>query len=171
MKNKDTSTIATALSWIEGPEFVESSERLASSLISSFPLSKIEALTIVLIEAMCNHNVIDTKKKIREVLTCQFGIKLTDADKKASEHLFDICCILRLIQKTLSRRNTKQAEDIPYQNVRNCDYRLISQNSRIITSNRDGLHSIPNTNDRYSNLHSVHSWKEVRQPRHVSSDR
>ncbi len=90
MKNKDTSTIATALSWIEGPEFVESSERLASSLISSFPLSKVEALTIVLIEAMCNHNVIATKKKIREVLTCQFGIKLTDAYMKASERLFDI---------------------------------------------------------------------------------
>ena len=39
---------------------------------------------------MCNHNVIATKKKIREVLTGQFGIKLTDADMKASEHLFDI---------------------------------------------------------------------------------
>lgn len=90
MKNKNTSTIATALSWIEGPEFVESSERLASSLISSFPLSRVEALTIVLIEAMCNHNVIATKKKIREMLTSQFGIKLTDADMKASEHLFDI---------------------------------------------------------------------------------
>ena len=71
MKNKDTSTIATALSWIEGPEFVESSERLASSLISSFPLSKIEALTIVLIEAMCNHNVIANlafKKHLKMVL-------------------------------------------------------------------------------------------------------
>ena len=90
MKTKDTSTIATALSWIEEPEFVESSERLACSLISSFPLSRVEALTIVLIEAMCNHNVIATKKKIREMLTSQFGIKLTDADMKASEHLFDI---------------------------------------------------------------------------------
>ena len=90
MKNKDTSTIATALSWIEEPNFFESSERLAGSLISSFPLSRVEALTIVIIEAMCNHNVIATKKKIREVLTGQFGIKLTDADMKASEHLFDI---------------------------------------------------------------------------------
>lgn len=162
---------AKTTDWISDSQFIESSERLAGSLMSSFPLSRVEALAIVIIEAMCNHNVIATKKKTREVLTGQFGIKLTDADKKASEHLFDICCILRLIQKTLSRRNTKQAEDIPYQNVRNCDYRLISQNSRIITSNRDGLHSIPNTNDRYSNLHSVHSWKEVRQPRHVSSDR
>ena len=39
MKTKDTSTIATALSWLEGPDFIESSERLAGSLISSFPLS------------------------------------------------------------------------------------------------------------------------------------
>ena len=90
MKTKDTSTIATALSWLEGPDFIESSERLAGSLISSFPLSRVEALTIVIIEAMCNHNVIATKKKIREVLTGQFGIKLTDADMKASERLFDI---------------------------------------------------------------------------------
>ena len=90
MKTKDTSTIATALSWLEGPDFIESSERLAGSLISCFPLSRVEALTIVLIEAMCNHNVIATKKKIREVLTYQFGIKLTDADMKASEHMFDI---------------------------------------------------------------------------------
>ena len=90
MKNKDTSTIATALSWIEEPNFFESSERLAGSLISSFPLSRVEALTIVIIEAMCNHNAIATKKKIREVITGQFGIKLTDADMKASEHLFDI---------------------------------------------------------------------------------
>ena len=80
MKTKDTSTIATALSWLEGPDFIESSERLAGSLISSFPLSRVEALTIVITEAMCNHNVIATKKKIREVLTSQFGIKLTDAD-------------------------------------------------------------------------------------------
>ena len=90
MKTKDTSTIATALSWLEGPDFIESSERLAGSLISSFPLSRVEALTIVITEAMCNHNVIATNKKIREVLTSQFGIKLTDADMKASEHMFDI---------------------------------------------------------------------------------
>ena len=37
MKNKDTSTIATALSWIEGPEFVESSERLATSITANYP--------------------------------------------------------------------------------------------------------------------------------------
>ena len=71
-------------------QFIESSERLAGSLMSSFPLSRVEALAIVIIEAMCNHNVIATKKKIREVLTGQFGIKLTDADMKASERLFDI---------------------------------------------------------------------------------
>ena len=58
--------------------------------MSSFPLSRVEALAIVIIEAMCNHNVIATKKKIREVLTGQFGIKLTDVDLKASERLFDI---------------------------------------------------------------------------------
>ncbi len=96
MKTKDTSIITTALSWLEEPEFIESSERLAESLTSSFPLDRVEALTIVIIEAMCNHNVIATKKKIREVLTGQFGIKLTDADMKASERLFDIISSGRL---------------------------------------------------------------------------
>ena len=66
---------AKTTDWISDPQFIESSERLAGSLMSSFPL---------------NHNVIATKKKIREVLTGQFGIKLTDADMKASERLFDI---------------------------------------------------------------------------------
>ena len=90
MKNKDTSTIATALSWIEESDFVESSERLADYLTSSFPLDRVETLTIVIIEAMCNHNVISTKRKIREVLTGQFGIKLTEADMKSIERIFDI---------------------------------------------------------------------------------
>ena len=90
MKNKDTSIITTALSWLEEPDFIESSERLAGSLISSFPLSRVEALTIVLIEAMCNHNVIATKKKIRDVLIEQFGIVLTEAEKKSVERMFDI---------------------------------------------------------------------------------
>ena len=81
---------AKTTDWISDPQFIESSERLAGSLMSSFPLSRVEALVIVIIEAMCNHNVIATKKKIREVLTGQFGIKLTDADMKASERLFDI---------------------------------------------------------------------------------
>lgn len=65
MENKDISIVAVALSWIEDPEFIESSERLAEPLISSFSLTRVEALTIVIIEAMCNHNVIATKKKIR----------------------------------------------------------------------------------------------------------
>ena len=90
MKTKDTSTIATALSWIEEPDFIESSERLAGSLISSFPISRVEALTIVIIEAMCNHNVIATKKKTREALSDQFGIILTKADMKSVEKMFDI---------------------------------------------------------------------------------
>lgn len=90
MKTKDTSTIATALSWIEEPDFIESSERLADSLISSFPISRVEALTIVIIEAMCNHNVIATKKKTREALSDQFGIILTKADMKSVEKMFDI---------------------------------------------------------------------------------
>ena len=81
---------AKTTDWISDSQFIESSERLAGSLMSSFPLSRVEALAIVIIEAMCNHNVIATKKKIREVLTGQFGIKLTDADMKASERLFDI---------------------------------------------------------------------------------
>lgn len=81
---------AKATDWISDPQFIESSERLAGSLMSSFPLSRVEALAIVIIEAMCNHNVIATKKKIREVITGQFRIKLTDADMKASERLFDI---------------------------------------------------------------------------------
>jgi hypothetical protein len=90
MKTKDTSTIVTALSWIEEPEFTKSSEQLAGSLNSSFPLSRVEALTIVIIEAMCNHNVIATKKKTREVLSEQFGIILTEADMKSVERMFDI---------------------------------------------------------------------------------
>ena len=90
MKTKDTSTIATALSWIEEPDFIESSERLAGSLNSSFPISRVEALTIVIIEAMCNHNVIATKKKTREVLSDQFGIIITKADMKSVEKMFDI---------------------------------------------------------------------------------
>lgn len=81
---------AKTTDWISDSQFIESSERLAGSLMSSFPLSRVESLAIVIIEAMCNHNVIATKKKIREVLTGQFGIKLTDADMKASERLFDI---------------------------------------------------------------------------------
>ena len=88
MNSKITSI--KGMKWISDPQFIESSERLAGSLMSSFPLSRVEALAIVIIEAMCNHNVIVTKKKIREVLTGQFGIKLTDADMKASERLFDI---------------------------------------------------------------------------------
>ena len=78
------------MEWISDPQFVEDSERLTDSLMSSFLLSRVEALTIVIIDAMCNHNVIATKKKIREVLAVQFGIKLTEDDIKASEHLFDI---------------------------------------------------------------------------------
>lgn len=81
---------AKATDWISDPQSIESSERIAGSLMSSFPLSRVEALAIVIIEAMCNHNIIATKKKIREVITGQFGIKLTDADMKASERLFDI---------------------------------------------------------------------------------
>ena len=90
MKTKDTSTIVTALSWIEEPEFTKSSEQLAGSLNSSFPLSRVKALTIVIIEAMCNHNVIATKKKTREVLSEQFGIILTEADMKSVERMFNI---------------------------------------------------------------------------------
>lgn len=88
MNSKITST--KAMEWISDPQFVEDSEKLADSLMSSFLLSRVEALTIVIIDAMCNHNVISTKKKIKEVLTGQFGIKLTEADMNASEHLFDI---------------------------------------------------------------------------------
>ncbi|HIS14044.1 MAG TPA: AAA family ATPase [Candidatus Ornithospirochaeta stercorigallinarum] len=78
------------MSWLEGPDFIESSERIAGSLISSFPISRVEALTIVIIEAMCNHNIIATKKKTREVLSDQFGIILTEADMKSVERMFDI---------------------------------------------------------------------------------
>ena len=102
MKTKDTSTIATALSWIEGPDFIESSERLADSLISSFPINRVEALTIVIIEAMCNHNVIATKKKTREVLSEQFGIILTEADKKSVERMFYIIASGRTRLNSLS---------------------------------------------------------------------
>ena len=104
MKTKDTSTIATALSWIEEPDFIESSERLAGSLNSSFPISRVEALTIVIIEAMCNHNVIATKKKTREVLSDQFGIILTKADMKSVEKMFDIIAGGRTRLNSLSTR-------------------------------------------------------------------
>jgi DTW domain-containing protein YfiP len=102
MKTKDTSTIVTALSWIEEPEFTKSSEQLAGSLNSSFPLSRVEALTIVIIEAMCNHNVIATKKKTREVLSEQFGIILTEADMKSVERMFDIIASGRTRLNSLS---------------------------------------------------------------------
>ena len=102
MKTKDTSTIVTALSWIEEPEFTKSSEQLAGSLNSSFPLSRVEALTIVIIEAMCNHNVIATKKKTRKVLSEQFGIILTEADMKSVERMFDIIASGRTRLNSLS---------------------------------------------------------------------
>ena len=102
MENKDTSTLATALSWLEEPEFIESSERFAESLTSSFPLDRVEALTIVIIEAMCNHNDIATKKKIMEVLSEQFGIKLTEADIKSVERMFDIIATGRTRLDSLS---------------------------------------------------------------------
>ena len=102
MKNKDTSIITTALSWLEEPDFIESSERLADSLISSFPINRVEALTIVIIEAMCNHNVIATKKKTREVLSEQFGIILTEADMKSVERMFDIIASGRTRLNSLS---------------------------------------------------------------------
>ena len=108
MKNKDTSTIATALSWLEEPEFIESSVRLAESLTSSFPLDRVEALTIVIIEAMCNHNVIATKKKTREVLSDQFGIILTEADMKSVERMFDIIAAGR------TRLNSISTPWVPY---------------------------------------------------------
>lgn len=53
-------------------------------------MDRVEALTIVTIEAMCNHNVIATKKKTREVLSKQFGIILTEADIKTIERMFGI---------------------------------------------------------------------------------
>ena len=90
------------MSWIEGPDFIESSERLADSLISSFPINRVEALTIVIIEAMCNHNVIATKKKTREVLSEQFGIILTEADKKSVERMLYIIASGRTRLNSLS---------------------------------------------------------------------
>ena len=108
MKNKDTSTTAKALSWLEEPEFIGSSNRLAESLTSSFPLDKVEALTIVIIEAMCNHNVIATKKKIREVLSEKFGITLTEADMKSTERMFDIIAAGR------TRLNSISTPWVPY---------------------------------------------------------
>ena len=62
MNSKITNT--KAMEWISDPQFVESSKRLANLLISSFLLSRIEALIIVIIEAMCNHNFVAIKKKI-----------------------------------------------------------------------------------------------------------
>lgn len=108
MKNKDISAIATVLSWFEEPEFIESSERLAESLTSSFPLDREEALTIVIIEAMCNHNVISTKKKTREVLSEKFGITLTETDIKSVERIFDIIAAGR------TRLNSLSTPWVPY---------------------------------------------------------
>lgn len=108
MKNKDISAIAAALSWFEEPEFIESSERLAESLTSSFPLDREEALTIVIIEALCNHNVIATKKKIREVLSEKFGITITGTDIKSVDRIFDIIAAGR------TRLNSLSTPWVPY---------------------------------------------------------
>ena len=43
---------AKTTDWILDPQFIESSERLAGSLMSSFPLSRVEALAIVRICAL-----------------------------------------------------------------------------------------------------------------------
>lgn len=91
MKNKDTSTIAAALSWLEEPDF-----------ITSFPISRVEALTIVIIEAMCNYNVISTKRKIREVFSEKLGITLTEADMKSIERMFDIIAVGRTRLNSIS---------------------------------------------------------------------
>ena len=88
MNNKINSTKAT--DWMSDTQFIENAEELAALLTDSFPISKIEALTIVIIESMCNHGVICTKKKIRDVLTSQFRIRLDEEDTKSIERIFNI---------------------------------------------------------------------------------
>ena len=78
------------MDWFSDPQFIENAEELAMSLINSFPINRIEALTIVIIESMCSHNVICTKKKIRDVMTSQFKIRLDEEDTKSIERIFNI---------------------------------------------------------------------------------
>ena len=78
------------MDWFSDPQFIENAEELAMSLINSFPINRIEALTIVIIESMCSHNVICTKKKIRDLMTSQFRIVLDEEDTKSIERIFNI---------------------------------------------------------------------------------
>lgn len=81
MNNKTTNV--KTMDWFSDPQFIENAEELAMSLINSFPINRIEALTIVIIESMCSHNVICTKKKIRDLMTSQFRIVLDEEDTKS----------------------------------------------------------------------------------------
>lgn len=88
MNNKINSTKAT--DWMSDTQFIENSEELATLLTDSFPISRIEAMTIVIIESMCNHSIICTKKKIRDVMASQFKIRLDEEDTKSIERIFNI---------------------------------------------------------------------------------
>ena len=88
MNNKTTNV--KTMDWFSDPQFIENAEELAMSLINSFPINRIEALTIVIIESMCSHNVICTKKKIRDLMTSQFRIVLDEEDTKSIERIFNI---------------------------------------------------------------------------------
>ena len=90
MHMKNNETITTTLSWIEDLKFIKDSERAAESLALSFPLSKAEALTIVIVKAMHDHNAPVSKRAVSEALAEQFGISFTASDLKSVERIFDI---------------------------------------------------------------------------------
>ena len=78
------------MDWFSDPPFIENAEELAMSLIDSFPINRIEALTIIIIESMCSRGIICTKKKIRDMMTSQFKIRLDEKDTKSIERIFNI---------------------------------------------------------------------------------
>lgn len=76
--------------WTSDSQFIEITENKANYLVETFPLNRVEALTIAIVEEFCNRNTIATKKKISDILSDQFELELTETDLKSIECMFDI---------------------------------------------------------------------------------
>ena len=73
------------------PCFITEANAQAESLITLFPISRIEALTIVIIKSLCEHNSIITKKKVRDIITKYFNTNtnLSEVDLKSVNKMYD----------------------------------------------------------------------------------
>ena len=65
-------------------------ERQAWMLMDTFPIGWIEALTIVIIRTLCNHSIICTKKRVKDILVEQFKTDWTQRCEKEMTRMFDL---------------------------------------------------------------------------------